>query len=150
MPDEDTEQVVFQPNNPIPSTKIHTFYRKDNFDLERTTPRQSRSEGINPWIGKFSIRALRPTPRATNSIVKVKARLNLHGVLNFESAYTVEEIEKEEEVPVTDPAAMDTDGDKDAATQDRGAQGQEAAAQGGPQDWSLASPLARTPASSPA
>ncbi len=79
--------------------------------------------------GRYAQRRGRPT-----RIVKVKARLNLHGVLNFESAYTVEEIEKEEEVPVTDPAAMDTDGDKDAATQDRGAQGQEAAAQGGPQD----------------
>ena len=116
VPDEDTELVVFQPNNPIPSTKILTFYRKDNFDLEAhyASPEQI-PEGINPWIGKFSIKGVTPNAEGDHSIVKVKARLNLHGVLNFESAYTVEEVEKEEEVPVTDPAAMDTDGDKDAA-----------------------------------
>ena len=117
VPDEDTELVVFQPNNPIPSTKILTFYRKDNFDLEAhyASPEQI-PEGINPWIGKFSIKGVTPNAEGDHSIVKVKARLNLHGVLNFESAYTVEEVEKEEEVPVTDPAAMETDGDnKDAA-----------------------------------
>lgn len=116
VPDEDTELVVFQPNNPIPSTKILTFYRKENFELEAhyATPEQI-PEGINPWIGKFSIKGVTPNSQGDHSIVKVKARLNLHGVLNFESAYTVEEVEKEEEVPVADPAAMDTDGDKDAA-----------------------------------
>ncbi|EST05767.1 Heat shock protein 70 family [Kalmanozyma brasiliensis GHG001] len=116
VPDEDTELVVFQPNNPIPSTKILTFYRKDNFDLEAhyASPEQI-PEGINPWIGKFSIKGVTPNAEGDHSIVKVKARLNLHGVLNFEAAYTVEEIEKEEEVPVTDPAAMETDGDKEAA-----------------------------------
>ncbi|ETS60751.1 hypothetical protein PaG_04658 [Moesziomyces aphidis] len=117
VPDEDTELVVFQPNNPIPSTKILTFYRKENFDLEAhyAAPDQI-PEGINPWIGKFSIKGVTPNAEGDHSIVKVKARLNLHGVLNFESAYTVEEVEKEEEVPVAaDPAAMDTDGDKDAA-----------------------------------
>ncbi|TKY87727.1 hypothetical protein EX895_003308 [Sporisorium graminicola] len=116
VPDEDTELVVFQPNNPIPSTKILTFYRKENFDLEAhyASPDQI-PEGINPWIGKFSIKGVTPNAEGDHSIVKVKARLNLHGVLNFESAYTVEEVEKEEEVPVTDPAAMETDGDKDAA-----------------------------------
>lgn len=116
VPDEDTELVVFQPNNPIPSTKILTFYRKENFDLEAhyAYPEQI-PEGINPWIGKFSIKGVTPNAEGDHSIVKVKARLNLHGVLNFESAYTVEEVEKEEEVPVTDPAAMDTDGDKEAA-----------------------------------
>lgn len=116
VPDEDTELVVFQPNNPIPSTKILTFYRKENFDLEAhyASPDQI-PQGINPWIGKFSIKGVTPNPQGDHSIVKVKARLNLHGVLNFESAYTVEEVEKEEEVPVTDPAAMETDGDnKDA------------------------------------
>lgn len=117
VPDEDTELVVFQPNNPIPSTKILTFYRKDNFDLEAhyAAPDQI-PQGINPWIGKFSIKGVTPNADGDHSIVKVKARLNLHGVLNFESAYTVEEVEKEEEVPLTDPAAMETDGDnKDAA-----------------------------------
>ena len=113
VPDEDTELVVFQPNNPIPSTKILTFYRKDNFDLEAHYAQpELLPRGINPWIGKFSIKGVTADAKGDHSIVKVKARLNLHGVLNFESAYTVEEVEKEEEVPVVDPQAMETDGDK--------------------------------------
>ncbi|PWN47096.1 putative heat shock protein Hsp88 [Violaceomyces palustris] len=112
VPDEDTELVVFQPNNPIPSTKILTFYRKENFDLEAHYAQpEMLPRGINPWIGKFSIKGVAPNPQGDHSIVKVKARLNLHGVLNFESAYTVEEVEKEEEVPIIDPTAMDTEGE---------------------------------------
>lgn len=108
--DEDTELVVFNPNNPIPSTKILTFYRKEPFAIEAHYAQPDQlPAGINPWIGRFEIKGVKPTANGDHSIVKVKARLNLHGVLNVESAYTVEEVEKEEEVPV-DPTAMQTDG----------------------------------------
>ena len=110
--DEDTELVVFNPNNPIPSTKILTFYRKEPFAIEAyyANPEQLPA-GVNPWIGRFQIKDVKPNAQGDHSIVKIKARLNLHGVLNVENAYVVEEVEKEEEVPVaTDPSAMQTDG----------------------------------------
>jgi heat shock protein 4 len=109
--DEDTELEVFKQNNPIPSTKILTFYRKEPFAIEAyyANPDELPS-GINPWIGRFQIKGVTPNAEGDHSIVKIKARLNLHGVLNFESAYIVEEVEKEEEVPV-DPSAMQTDGE---------------------------------------
>jgi len=111
VPDEDTELTVFQPNNPIPSTKILTFYRKEPFSLSANYAEpNSIPTGVNPWIGDVQIKGVTPTAEGDHSIVKVKARLNLHGVLNFESAYVVEEVEKEEEVPV-DPSAMETDGE---------------------------------------
>ncbi|KAK0539321.1 adenyl-nucleotide exchange factor sse1 [Tilletia horrida] len=112
VPDEETELVVFQPNNPIPSTKILTFYRKAEFELEAhyADPAQIPT-GINPWLGKFTVKGVKPTAEGDHSIVKVKARLNQHGILNFESAYLVEEVEKEEEVPVVDAGAMDTGDD---------------------------------------
>lgn len=109
--DEETELVVFNPNNPIPSTKILTFYRKEPFAIEAyyANPEQLPA-GTNPWIGRFQIKGVTPNAQGDHSIVKIKARLNLHGVLNFESAYVVEEVEKEEDVPVAaDPAAMQTD-----------------------------------------
>ncbi|CAD6890837.1 unnamed protein product [Tilletia controversa] len=111
-PDEDSELVVFNPNNPIPSTKILTFYRKSDFELEASyaDPAQIPT-GINPWLGKFAIKGVKPTANGDHSIVKVKARLNQHGILNFESAYLVEEVEKEEEVPVVDASGMDTGDD---------------------------------------
>ncbi|PWN41894.1 putative heat shock protein [Ceraceosorus guamensis] len=101
VPDEDTELVVFQPSNPIPSTKILTFYRKEPFSLSAHYANAAKlPAGINPWLGDFQIKNVTPTAEGDHSIVKVKARLNLHGILNVESAYLVEEVEKEEDVAV--------------------------------------------------
>ncbi|KAK0569946.1 adenyl-nucleotide exchange factor sse1 [Tilletia horrida] len=110
VPDEDTELVTFSPNNPIPSTKVLTFYRKTDFELEAHYAEPSQiPTGINPWIGKFTVKGVKPTASGDHSIVKVKARLNQHGIFNFEGSYLVEEVEKEEEVPVIEAGAMDTD-----------------------------------------
>ncbi|PWN23773.1 putative heat shock protein Hsp88 [Microstroma glucosiphilum] len=107
--DEETELLVFQPNNPVPSTKILTFYRKEPFTLEAhyANPEQL-PKGINPFLGQFTVKGVQPTANGDHSIVKVKTRLNLHSILNFEEAYVVEEVEKEEEV--ANPDAMQTDG----------------------------------------
>ncbi|PKI84710.1 adenyl-nucleotide exchange factor sse1 [Malassezia vespertilionis] len=101
VPDEDNELVVFNPNNPIPSTKILTFYRKEPFtlDVEYADP-SKLPKGANPKLGHATIQGVKPNENGDHSIVKVKARLNLHGIVNIESAYTVDEVEQEEEVPV--------------------------------------------------
>ena len=106
VPDEENELVVFQPNNPIPSTKILTFYRKEPFTLEASYAHPEQLPlGTNPHLGRVTIKGVKPNAQGDHSIVKVKARMNLHNVLSFEGAYTVDEVEKEEEVPVADPAA---------------------------------------------
>ena len=98
-PDEDTELVVFPQENPIPSTKILSFYRKGPFELEaRYQEGASSPKGINPWIGKFTIKNVEKSSSGDLTCVKVKARLNLHGIMNFEGAYMVEEVEKEETI----------------------------------------------------
>lgn len=98
-PDEDTELVVFPQENPIPSTKILTFYRKGPFELEaRYQEGAALPKGINPWVGKFTIKNVEQPASGDLTCVKVKARLNLHGIMNFEGAYMVEEVEKEETV----------------------------------------------------
>ncbi|KAL7419258.1 adenyl-nucleotide exchange factor sse1 [Cryptotrichosporon argae] len=100
-PDEDTELVVFPAANAIPSTKILTFYRKGPFELEaRYADESAIPRGINPWVGKLTVKGVEPTASGELACVKVKARLNLHGILNFEGAYVVEEVEKEETVTV--------------------------------------------------
>ncbi|WVO16874.1 hypothetical protein L204_104560 [Cryptococcus depauperatus] len=100
-PDEDTELIVFGPSNPIPSTKVLTFYRQGPFELEATyADPASLPKGINPWIGKYTVKNVEKPASGELAIVKVKTRLNLHGILNFESAYIVEEVEKEEEITV--------------------------------------------------
>ncbi|ORY34260.1 heat shock protein 70 family [Naematelia encephala] len=100
-PDEDTELVVFPTGNPIPSTKILTFYRQGPFELEaKYVAGSGLPKGINPWIGKYTVKSVEKPASGDLACVKVKARLNLHGIMNFEGAYLVEEVEKEEVVEV--------------------------------------------------
>ncbi|KAF9559062.1 adenyl-nucleotide exchange factor sse1 [Mortierella alpina] len=96
-PEEDeTELVVFNKNNSIPSTKILTFYRSQPFDLEaQYAEPENIPAGINPWIARFTVKGVEPL-NGEPACVKVKARVNIHGVLTVESAYVVEEVIKEE------------------------------------------------------
>lgn len=101
VPDEESELVVFNHNNPAPSTKILTFYRKEPFTLDFSYAEPAMlPNGAAVNLGSVKINDVKPNAQGDHSIVKVKVRVNLHGVLNVESAYTVEEVEKEEEVPV--------------------------------------------------
>ncbi|KAF9120754.1 adenyl-nucleotide exchange factor sse1 [Mortierella sp. 14UC] len=56
---------------------------------------ESIPAGINPWIARFSVKGVEPV-NGEAACVKVKARVNIHGVLTVESAYVVEEVVKEE------------------------------------------------------
>ncbi|KAF5385908.1 hypothetical protein D9615_002681 [Tricholomella constricta] len=102
--DEDTELLVFPKGNAIPSTKVLSFYRKDAFDIEAVYAEpELLPGGINPWIAKFTAKQVPADPNGDVTLVKVKTRLNLHGILSFEGSY-VEEVEEREE-----PAPMDVD-----------------------------------------
>ena len=100
IPDEDTSLTVFQKGNTMPSTKILTFYRKHPFDLEAQYAKPEMLPGkMNPWIGRFSVKGVKADAKDDFMICKLKARLNLHGVLNLESGYYVEDVEVEEPIP---------------------------------------------------
>jgi heat shock protein 4 len=100
IPDEDTSLTVFNKGNVMPSTKILTFYRKNAFDLEA---KYAKPEGLpgkmNPWIGRFSVKGVKADSKDDFMICKLKARLNLHGILNVEQGYYVEDVEVEEPIP---------------------------------------------------
>ncbi|OJD09812.1 hypothetical protein AJ78_08913 [Emergomyces pasteurianus Ep9510] len=110
IPDEATSLTVFNKGNVMPSTKILTFYRKQPFDIEA---RYAKPEGLpgkaNPWIGRFSVKGVTPGSDDDFATCKLRARLNLHGVLNIESGYYVEDVEVEEPIPEKEGEAMDTD-----------------------------------------
>lgn len=113
VPDEENELVVFTPNNPVPSTKILTFYRKEPFTLQAAYADPAKlPKGTSPALGSVTVQNVTPNAQGDHSIVKVKARLNLHGVLNVESAYTVDEVEKEEEVPLPDAQQVEGEAPK--------------------------------------
>jgi len=111
IPDEDTNLTVFNKGNPMPSTKILTFYRKQAFDLEA---RYAKPEGlpgkVNPWIGRFSVKGVKADSKDDFMVCKLKARVNLHGILNLDKGYFVEDEEYEEPIPESkDADAMETD-----------------------------------------
>ncbi|PSR83687.1 heat shock protein 70 family [Coniella lustricola] len=121
IPDEDTSLVVFNKGGILPSTKILTFYRKQPFDLEARYVKPEDLPGkVNPWIGRFSVKGVKAANGPDDFMIcKLKARVNIHGVLNVESGYYVEDQEVEEPIPEEeskkedgekkDPDAMDTD-----------------------------------------
>ena len=100
IPDEDTSLTVFNKGNVMPSTKILTFYRKEPFNLEAKYFKPDQLPGkLNPWIGRFSVKGVKADSKDDFMICKLKARLNLHGILNVESGYYVEDVEVEEPIP---------------------------------------------------
>ncbi|KAK4166011.1 putative heat shock protein Hsp88 [Cladorrhinum sp. PSN259] len=114
IPDEDTSLTVFNTGNVMPSTKILTFYRKQPFDLEaRYVAPEGLPGKVPAFIGRFSVKGVKATGGPEDFMIcKLKARVNIHGVLNVESGYYVEDQEVEEEVKddeKKDGDAMDTD-----------------------------------------
>jgi heat shock protein 4 len=100
IPDEDTSLVVFSKGNMMPSTKILTFYRKHPFDLEARYAKPEMLPGkVKPWIARFSVKNVKPDAKDDFMVCKLKARMNLHGVLSVEQAFFVEDVEVEEPIP---------------------------------------------------
>ena len=98
--EEDTELVFFPHGNGIPSTKVLTFYRKAPFDIEAVYADPSALPGsINSWVGHLAVKDVRASPTGGCPTFRIKARLDLRGVLSFEAVYT-EEVEEKEEMQV--------------------------------------------------
>ena len=100
IPDEDTSLTVFNKGNVIPSTKILTFYRKQPFDLEARYVKPDQLPGkLSPWIGRFSVKGVKADSKDDFMICKLKARLNIHGILTVDTGYWIEDVEVEEPIP---------------------------------------------------
>jgi heat shock protein 4 len=98
--DEEPQLLVFDKNNVVPCTKIMTFYRKEDFTLTASYADASALPGkTQPWVGTYTIKGVKPNAKGEFSVVKVKARLDLHGVLTISEAYIQEEREVEEVIP---------------------------------------------------
>jgi len=109
--DEDTSLDIFKPGNTVPSVKVLTLQRKATFDLEARYDASSSTlpGSVNPWLGKITVKGVTPTADGAPSTVKVKTRMNQHGIFNFESATLFETVEE----PVsagTDESAAQAEG----------------------------------------
>lgn len=95
-----SELEVFPANGHFPNTKVITLFRSEDFELEaRYTNPETLEKGVNPWVGKWTIKGVRPTEAGEPVAVKIKLRHDPSGLYTVESAYTAEEVEVEEEIP---------------------------------------------------
>uniref|UniRef100_A0A3Q2NWX4 Heat shock protein 4a n=1 Tax=Fundulus heteroclitus TaxID=8078 RepID=A0A3Q2NWX4_FUNHE len=100
---------VFPKNHAAPFSKVLTFYRKEPFTLEAYYNNPKELKYPKATIGQFLIQNVVPQASGESAKIKVKVRVNVHGVFSVSSASLVELIkETEGEEPMeTDQTAKD-------------------------------------------
>ncbi|CAL1530890.1 unnamed protein product [Lymnaea stagnalis] len=111
--DEDSSLEVFSRFHPVPFSKMLTFYRKEPFTL---TASYSNNSGIpypSQEIGTFKINNVAPQANGDSSKVKVKVRVNAHGIFTVVSASMYERLEGSDDTDeVKDNMEVDEDNKK--------------------------------------
>ncbi|XP_038713694.1 heat shock 70 kDa protein 15-like [Tripterygium wilfordii] len=94
--DNQQSTIVFPKGNPIPSVKALTFFRSGTFTVDvhytDVSELQAPAKISTYTIGPFQ------STKGERARVKVKVRLNLHGIVSIESATLLEEEEVELQV----------------------------------------------------
>ncbi|SCU94698.1 LANO_0E07734g1_1 [Lachancea nothofagi CBS 11611] len=109
--EEDEDHLeVFTAGSQFPSTKMITLHRTGDFTMEAkyTDPKQLPS-GVRTQIAKWNITGVQVPSGQTSVPVKLKLRCDPSGLHIIESAYSVEDIEVEEEVPRAADAPEDAE-----------------------------------------
>ncbi|XP_031725084.1 heat shock 70 kDa protein 4a [Anarrhichthys ocellatus] len=98
---------VFQKNHAAPFSKVLTFFRKEPFTLEGYYSSPKELPYPNSTIGQFLIHNVVPQASGESSKVKVKVRVNVHGMFSVSSASLIEVMktaEGEEAIETDQPA----------------------------------------------
>ncbi|NXD12271.1 HS105 protein, partial [Nothocercus nigrocapillus] len=100
---EDTEGVheVFSRNHAAPFSKVLTFYRKGPFELEAFYSDPNGVPYPETKIGRYVIQNVAAQKDGEKSKVKVKVRVNTHGIFSVSTASMVEPVKNEESEDVT-------------------------------------------------
>lgn len=98
---EISQMEVFPKFHPVPYSKKLTFFRTEPFSIDAYYSLDSSD--LNKDLGTFTIQNITASPTGENSTVKLKARVNIHGIFYICSAtmlekQTVNAIEQENEV----------------------------------------------------
>lgn len=111
--ESDNTMEVFPKFHQIPFSKMLTFYRKDPFQLEARYTHEKDIPIPHPFIGAFKVNDIVPQKNGENSKVKVKVRVNSHGVFTVMSATMTEKLEDEKaDGDKNGPEDMDVDSEK--------------------------------------
>lgn len=89
-----TEMEVFPTNHAAPFSRLLTLYRREPFaiSLYYSDP----APCIDPFIGEWQIKDIKPSPTGEAQEIKVKVRLNNNGILLVASAQMVEKKEQQD------------------------------------------------------
>uniref|UniRef100_A0A8C4XUN1 Heat shock protein 105 kDa n=1 Tax=Falco tinnunculus TaxID=100819 RepID=A0A8C4XUN1_FALTI len=100
---EDTEGVheVFSRNHAVPFSKVLTFYRKGPFELEAFYSDPNGVPYPESKIGRYVIQNVAAQKDGEKSKVKVKVRVNTHGIFSVSTASMVEPAKSEESEDVS-------------------------------------------------
>jgi heat shock protein 4 len=131
-----TSSVLFEAGGPLPSAKILTFLRDEQFTVDAAYTDESEladgaPRGVGSWsVGPPLVTPLRPA--GDKARLKVKVKLNLHGIVQVEYVQQVEEEPVVEAEPAAAASAADGGdaamADADGATAAAAAAGDGAAA----------------------
>ncbi|XP_020341502.1 heat shock 70 kDa protein 4-like [Oncorhynchus kisutch] len=116
---------VFPKNHAAPFSKVLTFYRREPFSLEAYYNNPKELPYPDPSIGQFMVQKVVPQANGESSKVKVKVRVNVHGVFSVSSASLVEVLKPTEgEEPMeTDLAGKEDESKMQTDQDDQKAQG---------------------------
>ncbi|KAM9312889.1 heat shock 70 kDa protein 4 [Gastrophryne carolinensis] len=81
---------VFPKNHAAPFSKVLTFYRKEPFNLDAYYSLPKELPYPDPSLGQFHVQKVAPQADGSSSKVKVKVRINVHGIFSVSSASLVE------------------------------------------------------------
>lgn len=100
---------VFPKNHAAPFSKVLTFYRKEPFNLDAYYSAPKELPYPDPSLGQFHVQKVVPQADGSSSKVKVKVRVNVHGIFSVSSASLVEvhKSDDSEEPMETDQALKD-------------------------------------------
>lgn len=110
--EDEGEMEVFAVNHHFPFSKMLTFYRKEPFDLEASYGKNVNLPLKDGFIGRFSIKDVVPSKEGESSKIKVKVRLDIHGVLKVVNASLVEKLAV---APEPEEESMEVEGQDEKA-----------------------------------
>ncbi|KAH3680896.1 hypothetical protein WICMUC_000039 [Wickerhamomyces mucosus] len=98
--DDEDHLEVFPTGSAFPSTKVITLERTGDFKVEaKYTNPSELPAGVPAEIAQWEIQGVKVAEGQDSIAVKAKLRNNESGFYSIESAYTVEEVEEEQEIP---------------------------------------------------
>uniref|UniRef100_A0A8D3E974 Heat shock protein 4b n=1 Tax=Scophthalmus maximus TaxID=52904 RepID=A0A8D3E974_SCOMX len=115
---------VFPKSHAAPFSKVLTFYRREPFSLEAYYNCPNELPYPDPTIGQFLVQKVVPQATGESSKVKVKVRVNIHGIFSVSSASLVEVQKSDEtEEPMETEQANDKDGEMQTDQDEQQGQG---------------------------